>query len=359
MNKIIKVTAIGIVGLLMILGSGKNTSPVFNKKDNHTVVSILYGTDRGLDEKASFEDRYNGKRSNLKFGKAEVSVPHTHVFGEIERPNSYLWEDEKIGRDIVITHLADINSNRFSNLLKNKLTDVKQKDILIFIHGFNVTFASSIRQTAQLTYDLQFKGVPLSYSWPSKGGINNYTIDETTVKSSVPKLVNFFKEVIKNRGSANIHVIGHSMGTRLLTNALKELSYEYRTPQFKNIILAAPDIDVVVFKDLLYPKLKKVTEKITLYANSNDSALLASSKLHGGERLGQSGEKITVLDDMITIDATGIDPSLLGHSYFSETEVLIKDLRAVINKSLPPSRRANLRALKKLKLLFWKFKIEK
>lgn len=333
-----------------------NSNPIFNKKKNHTVVSILYGTDRGLHKNASFENRYGGERSNLKFGKAEVSIPHSHVFGEIERPKSYLWQDETIGRDIVITHLENISRNQFSKLLNKKLQGVEQDDILIFIHGFNVTFASSIRQTAQLAYDLKFKGVPLTYSWPSKGGLDNYPVDETTVKSSVPKLVEFFKEIIQQRGSANIHVIGHSMGTRVLTNALKELSYEYSTPQFKNIILAAPDIDTLVFKEALYPKLKKITEKVTLYASFDDSALSISKGIHGARRLGQGGELITVFDNMVTIDATGIDDSMLGHSYFSEIEVLVNDLRAVINKSLPPMRRKNLHVLKKSKLLFWKFK---
>ena len=89
-------------------------------------------------------------------------------------------------------------------------------------------------------------------------------------------------------------------------------------------------------RENLYPYILKTTEKITLYASSQDKALSASNSVHSGKRLGQGGEEISVFKDMITIDATGIDTSLLGHSYFAEKEMLVNDLKAVVQKSLPP-----------------------
>lgn len=63
----------------------------------------------------------------------------------------------------------------------------------------------------------------MAYSWPSQGKVSEYMRDESSVQYTVPHLVTFLKKVIENRGDANIHIIGHSMGTRALTNALKEI----------------------------------------------------------------------------------------------------------------------------------------
>jgi len=330
-------------------------SQVFYEKDKHTIVDILYGTDRKRNSKKSdWEDYYTGERGKLKYGVAQVSIPKEHKLGAMERPG--FWEDETIGEHVLISKLEDINGEQFISFLKNKLTNVKEKDILIFIHGFNVTFAKAIRRTAQISYDLKFKGVPMAYSWPSQGEVSEYMRDESSVQYTVPHLVTFLKKVIGNKGNANIHIIGHSMGTRALTNALKEISYIYPGKHvFKNIILAAPDIDKDVFEVSLYPYIIKTTDQITLYASSDDSALKLSKTLHDGKRIGQGGDNIFVLKDLDTIDATGIDTSLLGHSYFAEKEVLINDLKDIIEKSLPPTKRKSLIEKIKTKLAYWKF----
>lgn len=276
----------------------------------------------------------------------------------IEQPWSF-WgfrlTGEKIGKHLMITQLKAVQPREFNRLLSLKLDNTNQKDILIFIHGFNVSFASAIRRTAQLSYDLKFKGVSLTYSWTSQGRTSNYMKDEESVQYTTPYLVTFLKDVIKNRGRANIHILAHSMGTRALTYALKELSFEYHKPQFKNIILAAPDIDADVFASNLYPYILKTTQKITIYTNSEDTALQASHTLHGGKRLGEGGKNISVFRDMVTIDATGVDTSMLAHSYFAEKELLVNDLREVVQKSLPPQKRPNLIEKLKDKLKYWKF----
>ena len=248
-------------------------SQVFYEKDNHTIVDILYGTDRKLNKiQTDLETYYTGGREKLKFGIAQVSIPKKHKFGEIEKPG--FFQKEKIGEHVIITSLEDLQKKDFLKFLNRKLNNVEEKDILIFIHGFNVTFASAIRRTAQISYDLKFKGVPMTYSWPSQGNTSEYMKDESSIQYTVPHLVRFLKEIIDTKGEANVHIIGHSMGTRALTNALKEISYIYQGKQvFKNIILAAPDIDKDVFEVSLFSYIIKTTDQITLYASSDDTAL--------------------------------------------------------------------------------------
>lgn len=343
----------------------KENNKVFYKKKDHTIIEILYGTDRKesikKDKKYFYETFYDAKRGELKWGLARVSVPKSHKFGKMERPSTLWGETEKKGKHILIKKLEELELSIFQKILKSKLDFVKEKDIIVFIHGYNNTFADAIRRTAQLTYDLKFKGVPITYSWPSQGNdrILTYMEDEASVQYTVPHLVKFLSQIIDKKDGSNIHILGHSMGTRALTNALKELSYIYRGKTiFKNIILAAPDIDKDVFKTSLLPYIKKTTDMITLYSSSDDKALLVSETLHGGERLGQS-DNIFIFKGMNTIDATGIDTSSLGHSYFAEKEILLNDLKDVIYKSLPPEKRKKTLVEKiKDKSKYWKIKIK-
>jgi len=334
-------------------------SKIFYKNNGYTAIDILYATDRKKEQKPTedLEDFYTGLRGDLQYGVAVVTIPHTHTFGEMERPIKY-FESENLHKHITVQDIEVLSKQDFLQILKSKLSNVTENDILIFIHGFNNTFADAIRRTAQLTYDLKFKGVPLTYSWPSNGkGIDSYMQDEASVQYTTPHLVTFFSEVIKNKGDANIHIIAHSMGNRALTNALKELSFIYPNQKlFKNVILAAPDVDQDVFKVSLLPYIKKTTEMITLYASSDDKALKLSSTLHNGMRLGQS-DNIFVFQGLNTIDASGIDTSALGHSYFAEKEIIVKDLKEVILKSLPPQQRKQT-LVKKTKndFIYWKIK---
>lgn len=326
---------------------------IYYDKNTHTLVDVLYGTDRKKNLKTN---SYSSGRGELKYGVVQVSIPKTHIKGEMERPGYF--SNEILGKHIMIYDIEDLNKNNFVSILNSKLEVVKEKDILIFIHGFNVDFNEAVRRTGQLSYDLKFKGVPISYSWPSAGEIEEYMKDEVSVQYTTPHLVEFLSNIIDNKEKgSNIHILGHSMGTRALSNALKEISYKYYGKKiFKNIMLAAPDIDKDVFKVNLLPYIIKTTEKITLYASSDDSALKISEGLHSGERVGQGGKEIFVFNGLSSIDATGIDTSLLGHSYFAEKDLLIGDIKDIIYKSLPPSKRKSLNKKIKNKINYWKFK---
>lgn len=339
-------------------------SNTFTKKDNYTIIDILYGTDRKVnkeEKKYFYEEYYSAHRGKLKYGVAQVTIPIKHKYGKMERPNSNIlfFEEEDENEHIIVKKLDELSQEKFMTILKTKLQNVSSKDIMVFIHGFNNTFGDALRRTAQLTYDLKFKGIPVTYSWPSEGdGISTYMQDESSVQYTTPHLVTFLSSLIENKSDdAKIHILGHSMGTRALTNAIKEISYIYRGQKvFSNIILAAPDIDRDVFEVSLLPYIKKTADMLTLYASSDDSALKASKTLHGGTRLGLS-EDIFVFDGLNTIDATGIDTSSLGHSYFVEKKIIIEDLKEMIYRVLPPQKRVKtLEQRYKDKFIYWKVK---
>ena len=352
------------------MGAADNHKKVFYKEDDHTIVDILYGTDRAKNNEyingKSLETFFSGERSLLQYGVVQVSIPNTHKFGEMERPPGWnMFSKETIGKHVMLKSIEEMNSKEFIETLNKKLGNVKENDLLVFIHGYNVSFADAARRTAQLSYDLKFQGVPLTYSWPSLSETEEYLTDEASAQYTVPHLVTFLKDVIDNnkesKNKANIHIIVHSMGSRALSYAVKELSLVYKDEQlFKNIIFAAPDIDKDVFEVSVFPYVRKTAEKITLYASSEDKALIVSASMHGGERVGQGGDDIFIFEGLDTIDASGVDTDFFSfsHSYFSEKKLMVNDIKELIYKSLPPSKRKTLIGKSKNKLAYWGLKFD-
>ncbi len=229
--------------------------------------------------------------------------------------------------------------------------------LLVFVHGYNVQFDDAARRSAQLAYDLDFRGVPVFYSWPSKAGTLEYTHDETNVEWAVPHLAEFLRTLSEQCQSSSIYLVAHSMGTRCLVDALQQTATEPKgiPKNIKEVILAAPDIDADTFRTKI-KKLLPTIRRTTLYASSNDRALALSKKVNGYSRAGDTGEKIVVVPPMDTIDATNVNTDFLGHSYYGDRDSIISDIFFLMREGKPPSERFGMRVMKLGMLNYWVFK---
>lgn len=59
---------------------------------------------------------------------------------------------------------------------------------------------------------------------------------------------------------------------------------------------------------------------------------------------------------MDTIDATAVDTSLLGHSYFAEARLVLADVYYLIRDGTPPEKRFGLTAVDTQTGRYWLFK---
>ena len=194
-----------------------------------------------------------------------------------------------------------------------------------------MTFADAARRTAQMAYDLGFDGAPVFYSWPSQGSFASYPVDETNADWTQVDLKNFIREFAEQSGAENIFLIAHSMGARALTGALKDLLLEYPAirPKLKEIIFAAPDIDADTFKRDIVPRILTSERNVTLYASSQDYALMASKKFAGYRRAGDVAGGVILAEGLDTIDASHVPTGFLGHSYFAESKSILGDIRNI------------------------------
>ena len=228
---------------------------------------------------------YTGDRGTLTRGICEVTVPDIHQRGMVERPSLMRFEIKENQRQhVVLTSAVELSAGDFQQRLSETLSSSAERDLLVFIHGYNVNFESAVQRTAQIAVDLPFEGVPVCYSWPSQGSLIGYSIDETNAEWTMTHLKQFLFELANESGAQSINVVAHSMGNRPMTAAMEQIRWqldENSDAPFDRIVLAAPDVDADRFRRDLAPSLLNVANHVTLYASSDDQALIASKQVHG------------------------------------------------------------------------------
>jgi esterase/lipase superfamily enzyme len=144
------------------------------------------------------------------------------------------------------------------------------------------------------------------------------------------------------------------MGARCLVRAALELGARAQAPLCRQLVLTAPDID----RDELSSRaatLVGTAARVTLYASSNDRAILASNKVHSHPRAGESGDNVLVLPQVDTVDVSTVNTGFLRHSFHAENASVISDLFSLLKLELPPEQRPRLEKRQHAKGFFWRF----
>lgn len=323
-----------------------------------TTVPVYFATDRLLDRPADPVNKFSGKRSRtgLSYGVCEVSIPFRHVVGEMEGPKFWKLEFKPDpSKHVTLLSTTLLTREALYARLQAQFKGGNDSSALLFVPGYKVTFDHAARRTAQIAYDLRFPGAAVMYSWPSAGEVSAYAADEATVEWSQDNLQKFLVDFLDSAKAERVYLIAHSMGNRALTRAVAGAMSA--RPDLKGriaeIILTAPDIDAQVFKEQIAPALVNAGRPITLYASSKDEALGASRKFHQYPRAGESGASLTLISGIDTIDASDVDTSLLGHTYFAQALPVITDLHHIISGGKRASERSGLRAVKSAQGTYW------
>ncbi|PHV40602.1 alpha/beta hydrolase [Janthinobacterium sp. BJB304] len=302
---------------------------------NYAVVKVYFATDRQRDVGKPPAQRFSGERNvmggngPLSYGSCDISIPRDHRMGQLESPSLWRLEFRDDPAKHVVVLSADVQDrDNFFAALKTQIRASAGKSAFIFVHGYNVSFEDAARRTGQMAYDLGFDGAPVFYSWPSRGEVASYTIDENNIEWSTSHITAFLADFLASTEAAQVYLVGHSMGSRGLARAVADLlaAQPQLAQKITEIILSAPDIDAAIFKQDIAPKLAGARNPVTLYASSQDLALAASKAVHGYARAGDSGTGMLIVAGVETIDATGVDTSFMKHSYFAEKRSALSDM---------------------------------
>lgn len=306
----------------------------------YIAVEVFYATDR---KKVSRTDDFwysdDDWSDATSYGIAEVSIPDVHRPGELERPVWWkLQFRENPDKHVTLRSYAELNTNDFFRRLGTATRLAGRSEAFIFVHGFNVDLDDALRRTAQLVYDLRLESVPITYSWPSKGrGVAGYTTAENNALKSVDHFKEFLLAVRQRASVDTVNVLAHSMGNRIVVDALHELGDQENRPVVSHVLLAAPDVDAELFENEIVPVLSS-SASTTMYSSSGDKALALSEKVHGEPR---AGSMPLVIKGMDTVDSSDIDMDVLGHSYYAEA--LLQDIFYIVHHGIPASQRNLIR----------------
>lgn len=163
---------------------------IVSDKEGGRLYRVWFGTNRKpvakLNEIVGFcADRETNPRTT-HYGFCEVAIPKCHR--EIGSVGSSWWrrwmklKDDRLKLKLVST----IPEPDFWTLVKKELDRwrPKQRRVLVYFHGYNVTFKEAAIRAAQIGFDLKVKGAMAFFSWPSKGAIEGYPADEAVIDAS-------------------------------------------------------------------------------------------------------------------------------------------------------------------------------
>jgi esterase/lipase superfamily enzyme len=298
--------------------------------DEFVEITNFYATNRKAT--GSLEPgKFYGKEDSdqLQYGKTRVTMPLRHELGNLELPSLFKLErSPDPNKHFVLKEVAPLGKDSAMSDLRNALGSSKSKSLLLFVHGFNISFEDAALRTAQLTNDLQFPGLVMFFSWPSDGDTRGYSHDEESVELARPAL-NAMLDDLNSQPFDAIYLLSHSMGTRLLANVLSARQGQGTdVAKIKELILAAPDINYKIFQRDLAPVLARMPGVTrTIYASSEDLALRASKAIHEYRRVGETTDGVLVFPGFETIDATKVSSfrRAWGHSYIFDSPLVLAD----------------------------------
>jgi esterase/lipase superfamily enzyme len=357
-----------------------------------TSVDLLYLTDRGpptADEDPSL--KYGESRGHrIAFGSAKVLLepdrgwkaletqsrlgkrtePITMELGRVHELGAFPKEPYDVELlptgNIIRAPAVEASHDRATAQLEaeidRRLAETPTREIVLYIHGFNETFASAAYTAAELCHFLGREHLCAFFTWPASH-TGNFLISYTTTTESatyaVPHLTKMIRLLASRPGVERVHVLAHSRGTAVALDALYQLIVEtvasHRDPvdalHLGEIMLFSPDVDLDIAAQrvttyLSDPALitawpedrlpRAIHGHLTIYTSPNDRALSISRVLfRSRDRLGQisaddlplEGQKFLAKlgkTDVITYEGKRTDP--FGHSYFTSNPEVSSDL---------------------------------
>ena len=311
------------------LAAGQDTIP----------APVFFATNREARNGGKPEEMFSGELAEaVTFGLATVTIPAEHTTG-LQTPAwwNVVADRKDSSRYVVFNQIETLDGPEFCTRLGAAVTNNGRGSLLIFLHGYRVTFEEAARRAAQFAYDLNFKGAVLLFSWPSLGRAFAYGADEErSALSSEP--FNALLKILEHGPWDKVHIVAHSMGNRVLVSALAD--HPPPTLQLGQIVFVAADVSIGVF-ERKFPRLATLGTLKTSYVSKADRALALSSWLHKMPRIGTYDEFPYAPPGLETIDATNVDSSLIsmGHSYFGDKRSVVSDLQYLLNQGLAAGSR--------------------
>ena len=269
-----------------------------------------------------------------RFSLIAMGVPPGHRAGAIERP-SFGAADPR--RHFSLISRSPMEEDEFLGEIASHVSGRvgSSRDILLYIHGFNTSLDEARLRIAQIAADGRFSGVTALFVWNSRGGLFAYEIGQGSRHRRQRRARQAARRSSRTPGVGRIHILAHSMGAWLTMESLRAVAISGHPDldgRLGEVMLAAPDIDLTVFKR----QLARVDPKhVSIFIAGNDRALSISSRIAGNRpRLGAMDPANP--SDQAELDRLGVSvhdissfsTDFVGHGAFAEAPDVVRRIGA-------------------------------
>lgn len=252
--------------------------------DIGTIHKVFVATHRMTDDKGW----YSAKRSpDVGYTEIAVSIPPNRKRGDI----ALGYKEPDPAKHFTIAARQDLDGrDTFRRDLSRHIASRPRGDreVTIYIHGYNNSFLDGVYRSAQLMHDFELPGTVVHYSWPSAANPLGYTYDRDSVLFARDGLEQLLRDV-KAAGPTRIILIGHSLGTMLMMETLRQIeigSPGWSKRNLNGVVLISPDLDVELFKTQA-SRFKALPQPFAIFVSERDKALMLSARINGvQQRLG-------------------------------------------------------------------------
>ena len=246
-----KIVAAIAVGAALLASCGGRVEgvlvPVAATVPGASIVNLAVATTR-----SRAEDRgvlFTGERSSQPdFANIVVSIPpdSARKIGDVQWPKKLPGNP---ATDFVTLKAEDMTLAQAKVWFNDRIKATPGHKALVFIHGFNNRFDDAVYRFAQIVHDSRAPVVPVLFTWPSRGSILAYGYDLQSNNYSRDALEQLLTALATNPNVSEVDVLAHSMGNVVTLEALRQMAIRNGRvyPKIRNVMLAAPDVDVDVF----------------------------------------------------------------------------------------------------------------
>lgn len=269
---------------------------------------------------------YSGQRSaTLNFAAVDVQVPPNHVAGRVERPRQLPPDPER--------HFLIENPRRLDGAGLRSAAEAAartrprgQRDLMIWIHGFNTTLTDAVLRLAQFVEDTGYTGVPLLFSWASDARVTSYVYDINSALIARDALSDIGR-ALDNSPFDGIDLVAHSMGNFVTMEAIRGGARQdlfNSSGKLRNVILAAPDVDIDLFA-LQVANLPPQNRGFYVLVSDDDKALRLSSLIARRPRAGEVDAVSLARLGVNVIDLSQVsDTNSIHHTKFADAPEVVR-----------------------------------
>lgn len=375
--------------LALTLGmSHPGTKCLESLSESEVPVFVISGRDLKSDRKQDDPDPFGTSRTHLPIlGIAKVKIGDglspeelyeettracTKKSAKVEFSNVELHQVPlKIDPRVIKDDVVRLGGHPWVQAVNQQLDKSDQRNICIFVHGYNTTFIDNTLLAAEIYHYMGRQGAMISFEWPSESHVLGYLADKGNATFSTRHFRGLLANLAKECDVDSVTIIAHSAGSPIVVNALRELRLvEHDLPaeevrekyRIKRVVLAAPDMDLMSFLNAIHDRFYEVVDGVAVYGSPNDNALVLSQVLYDSKRLGRAvgrleeweKEVLLAADNIEMIDASRADnqfSNFLGHSYFHRDPWVSSDIGAFILGRTPTGREL----VRETDEVFWRF----